>query len=231
MRFVKKTAKFLLLCVLAGGILHIPLNTKQGVDFKVMTVKIPLYAKYCGFFYRDYQYRALSRSITKGIRSDREKITAVYSWTVENIRRHPEGFPIIDDHIWDIMVRRYGVADQMADVFTTLTSYSGYESFFASPKVSRYVVLSFVNIGGEWHMFDIYNKKAFISGDGLDAPAPSGLTYREALDEIDPALFEVNLTRRADKQKFIPRVIYESRRFKETVFRLKDSIMEKVRSL
>ena len=208
MRFIRKVVRFLIVCALIGGTLHMPLNTKQGVDFKVTTMKIPLYAKYCGFFYRDYQYRALSRDITKGITGDREKVLAVYSWTMDNIRRQPEGFPIIDDHIWDIIVRRYGVADQMADVFTTLASYSGYEAFFVSSKVSRYLVLSFVNIDKEWHMFDVYNEKAFIAGEGLDMQTLHGLTYGDALGKVNAELFE-SCTRRADKQKFIPRLIYE----------------------
>ena len=208
MRQIKKIAVFLVVCVLIGAVLHIPLNTKQGVGFRVTTKKIPLYAKCCGFFYRDYQYRALSRSITKGVTGDSEKVMAVYSWTVENIRPKPEDFPAIDDHIWNIIIRRYGLADQMADVFTTLASYSGYDAFFASPKVSRYLMLSFVKLDGEWRMFDVYNEKAFITDNDLELSTPHGLTYKEALDRIDRGEFKSRI-RRADKQKFIPRVIYE----------------------
>ncbi len=213
MRLIKKLMAFIVVCALIGGILYIPLNTKQGINFKVTTKKIPLYAKYCGFFYRDYQYRALSRDITKGISGDKEKVMAAYSWTINNIKRQPEDFPIVDDHIWDIIIRRYGVADQMADVFTTLASYSGHEAFFASPRISRYLVLSFVKIGEQWHMFDVYNNEALIiTRGGLEDETPQGLTYGEALNEIDTELFETRI-RRADKQKFIPRLIYETRKF------------------
>jgi len=212
MKTLKKTILFLLVLTFVILALNIPLNTKQGVNFVVTTKKIPLYVKTCGFFYRDYQYRALSDRITKDIKDHRERVAAIFEWTVENIKRKPEGFVIIDDHIWNIIVRGYGIADQMADVFTALASYAGYEAFWISPKISRHLMLSFVKIDGKWHIFDVYNKKSFIEGDDLNALTPYGLTYNEALERIDKKYFKSGI-RRADKQKFFPRIIFEIKKF------------------
>src|SRR3990167_3576586 len=148
-----KIIRRLLLSMLAIGALFVflnfPLNTRQGIDGVVMARKIPLYAKFCGYFYRDYQYRELSRGITGSLTGDPEKVMAIYNWTVDNIRKKPAGFPTVDDHIWDIVVRGYGGNDQMADVFTTLASYAGYEAFWEklSPHPgSKPLILSFVKI-------------------------------------------------------------------------------------
>ena len=72
MRLIKK---ILLYTALIAGVLSIfnfPVTTHQGIDGVVEVKKIPLYAKVCGFLYRDYQYRALADSLTAGIAGDRE---------------------------------------------------------------------------------------------------------------------------------------------------------------
>ena len=70
--------------------------------------------------------------------------------------------------------------------------------------------MSFVKIGGRWHVFDIYNRQR-LSGDGLLAQkTPLGPTYIEYLESMDSAKFDEHL-RRPDKQKFVSRVVYEAR--------------------
>ncbi|MBL7069653.1 MAG: transglutaminase domain-containing protein [Candidatus Omnitrophica bacterium] len=212
MKVLKKGILFLVTFIVIIAVFNIPVNTKQGINFVVATKKIPFYVKTFGFFYRSYQYGAMSRRLTNGIEGDKEKIAAIFDWTAENVKRKPEGFAIIDDHIWNIVVRRYGTADQMADVFTALASYAGYEAFWISPKISRHLILSFVDIDGRWYMFDLYNKKSFIEGGDLNILTSYGLTYKEALDRIEEKYFETNI-RRADKQKFFPRITFEVKKF------------------
>jgi len=211
----RKIFKKLTLCavfvLLAIFVFNIPVTTRQGINGVVFTRKIPLYVKISGFLYRDYQYKRLSENITSGIKGDIDKINALYDWTIDNIRKPPVGFPIIDDHIWDIIVRRYGLSDQMADVFTTLASYAGYEAFWQklyAGKIKKPIVLSFVGIGDNRYVFDIYGRKGFMSKEDLAAPTRYGPTYAEYLQMMS----EIKLTPRTsrpDKQKIFPRLKYE----------------------
>ena len=209
-----KTTKKIILCIAATAaiflVLNVPVTTKQGVNFVVVTKKIPLYVKICGFLYRDYQYDNLSRNVVRDLGDDRGRIQALYEWTAENIRRNPEGLPVVDDHIWNIVVRGYGTADQMADVFTTLASYAGYEAFWLAldhETIRRKLFLSFVKMNDKWYAFDVYNNEYFITADD-QTRAPSGATYSQYIERIDSGVF-LNSSRRPDKQKIIPRLIFE----------------------
>ncbi|MFC1576168.1 transglutaminase-like domain-containing protein [Candidatus Omnitrophota bacterium] len=210
----KRLIAYALIFVIAILVLNFPVTTRQGINGELFIRKIPLYAKIGGFLYRNYQYKELALRITEGNKNDTDKVEAVYNWTTENIKSPPEGFPIVDDHIWDIIVRGYGVRGQKADVFTTLASYAGYEAFWEklySSRVDKPLVLSFVRIGNKWHIFDVYNKKAFISTEGLALPTPSGPAYVEYLKTMDKAKFKSCL-RRPDRQKILSRIIHEFKR-------------------
>jgi len=195
-------------------ILNIPVKTRQGVDGALFIKKLPLYVKTCGFLCRNYQYGALAASITKGIKNDRDKILAIYTWTVENIQPTPKSLPVVDDHIWNIIIRRYGGIDQTADVFTTLAYYAGYEAFFEALCINedKKLVLSFVRTGNEWHIFDVFNKRPFIAEGDLAIATPYGPTYNEYLKTMDMALFESRI-RRPGKQAPLSRAIYEIKEF------------------
>jgi len=208
MKIIKKILLSLLLLMVVVVFLNIPVTTKQGIDFVVAAKKIPLYVKACGFLYRNYQYKELSGIITKDIENERGKVSAIYNWTVENIKKQPKDLPIIDDHIWYIIVRGYGVADQTANVFTALASYAGFDAFWTTSKISRDLILSFIKIDDKWHMFDVYNRRSFISKEDMNLKTPAGLTYGEHLERIDKSFFERRF-RRADKQKILPRIVYE----------------------
>src|SRR5205807_653962 len=93
-----------------------PATTRQGVGPVVTTRHLPLYLKALDFVDRDANYRALARTITAGIASDEERVARLLAWTRETIHDQPAGFPIIDDHPWHIVIRRYGVDAQKADV-------------------------------------------------------------------------------------------------------------------
>lgn len=202
MRLCRKILIFIAIIAASIIILNIPVTMRQGLNGDVAEKKIPLYVKACGFIYRDYQYGALAKEITSGITGDKDKITAIYEWTVKNIKRHPAGFDIKDDHIWDIIARSYGSSDQQADVFTTLASYAGYEAFWAiaDPKDGKKpLVLSFVSMKGEWYMFDVHNQ----------IPYMSKADYLEYMQSLGRDIFKHGLIRRADKQKAFGRLLFE----------------------
>jgi len=211
MKFFKRITLYVLIFVGIITVLNLPVNTRQGINGVVSVKTIPLYVKMSGFLYRDYQYKALSREITRGITTDRGKITAIYNWAVKNIRAESKDFPVVDDHPWNIAIRRYGTAGQMADIFTTLVSYAGYDFFYEKLEIdpsSAYIILSFVKIGDTWYTFDVYNKMPFIGGKGRLTLTPYGPSYDEYLNTANKEMFESH-TRRPDKQKIMPRLIYE----------------------
>lgn len=215
MKLIRKISLLVLSAAMLFAILRIPLKTRQGIDGVVATKKIPLYAKVCGYLYRDYQYKDLSSYIVKGIRGDDDKVMAIYIWTTDNIKKPPKAFKIVDDHIWDIIVRGYGSDDQMADVFATLVSYVGYEAFWEKLNArgaSHSLILSFVKIGGKWFVFDVYNRRPFMTNDDLSLPAPDGTAYNEYMMSMDKTKFDRRV-RRPDKQKLLPRLAYELKVF------------------
>jgi hypothetical protein len=222
MKALKISTKYILILTIAILIFNIPVTTRQGIDGELFVRKIPLYAKTCGFLYRDYQYKALSRQITSDIENDTDKVRAIYDWTIANIRKVPEGFPGVDDHIWDIIVRRYGCSDQLADVFTTLTSYAGYEAFWKKLRLAGIgggLVLSFVKIDNKWRIFDVYHKKSFMKKEELSLPTPCGPTYTEYLKTMDKSKFN-SCIRRSDEQKIFPRIIYEFQKITKRILTL-----------
>ena len=60
----------------------------------------------------------------------RTRVLAVFDWTARRIQPTPEGWPVVDDHILNIIIRGYGMTDQRADVFATLTTYAGVPAFW-----------------------------------------------------------------------------------------------------
>lgn len=207
---LKKLIILIVLVAVFVSVMNIPLTSRQGKDGRHITKSIPLYAKVSGFLFRDYEYRNLSRSITKNIEGDLDKVLAIYNWTIKHIKRPPKELKVVDDHIWDIIVRGYGTGDQMADVFTTLTSYAGYDAFWHKISIDsdkRRLILSFVKIGDTWHIFDVLNNRYFRDKKELDELTPYGPTYYDYIRVMDKNEFEPAI-RRPDKQKIIPRLIF-----------------------
>lgn len=186
----------------------------RGTNFQVKEIKIPLYLKTLDFIDRHYNYGELAGHITSGAKTDQEKIMKIFKWTHENIRKTPEGLPIIDDHVWHIIIRGYGVDDQVSDVFTTLCNYTGTNAFFCWIKAENQahrMPLSFVKIKGRWNVFDPYNGNYFkntkgglaaieeiIKGDWLiesiDSFNAPNVNYAQYLKNLIP-LKNVSLTR------------------------------------
>lgn len=140
-------------------ILNIEVTTKQGINYQWYTIKIPLYLKILDFYDRHYNYRHLVKRITKGSKDDNQRVLKIFKWTYQNIRKAPEGFPAIDDHVWHIIIRGYGVGDQYSDVFTTLCNYARMDAFYRwvyKPDQSARLPISFVRVEGKWTAFDPY---------------------------------------------------------------------------
>ena len=168
----------LLTLVIAGAgvafVGNIPVTTKQGVNFEVSTHRLPLYLKTFEFLARSAQYRQLASEITRGATSDGQRVVAVFDWTARRIKPAPEGWPIVDDHILNIIIRGYGVSDQRADVFATLTTYAGVPAFWQKIKgwgSAPGVIFTFVKVDGRWGVVDVANGFMFHNTSGELASA------------------------------------------------------------
>lgn len=170
---MKKYRYGLLGCIAALAVtallLNLEVTTLQGVNYKVHAVKLPLYLKLLDFFDRHYNYGALAKKIVSGAKSDEDKAMKIFEWTRANLRDNPKELPIIDDHVWHIIIRGYAVDDQFQDVFTTLCNYANVNSFFYdvySETGEGRKPLSFVNLRGTWAVFDVYNGVYFVNKKG-----------------------------------------------------------------
>ncbi|MBI5145292.1 MAG: transglutaminase domain-containing protein [Candidatus Omnitrophica bacterium] len=121
---------------------------------------MPLYIKIIEFFDRDYHYRKIAKEVTSGYDSDEKKALALLDWTYASVMRVPEGFPLIDDHVLNIIIRGYGSKDQSCDVFATLCNYAGIPAFFTwvySIDGKKRIPFSFAKLKGRWYIFDPYH--------------------------------------------------------------------------
>jgi hypothetical protein len=155
--------------VLAGlvalaGILSLPVTTRQGVNYDVTTYRLPLYLTALEFVDRSAQYRQIAAEITRGATSDEARALKVFEWTRRQIRTTPQGWPVVDDHILNIIIRGHGTGDQQADVFATLATYAGVPAFWrcVPPDHQRPgIILSFARVAGRWRVFDVAAGIAF----------------------------------------------------------------------
>ena len=164
---MKRTYK-ILIAVTAAVLLLVMMNTsvtiKQGVNYKVGLVRMPLYLKVLDFFDRHFNYKNLVTKIVKAGDSDSERALKILEWVAANIKRVPEGMPVMDDHVWYTIVRGYGVNDQFSDVFTTLCNYAGLKAFYddvPGKDGAGSIYLSFVKIDNVWTAIDPYNSVYF----------------------------------------------------------------------
>ena len=160
-----------LLVVIIGLVLvfNIKVTTSQGLNYKVQSIRIPLYLKVLDFFDRHYNYLSLARRITAGSKNQEERAIRLFEWTYNNIRPQPDDLPVVDDHAWNIIVRGYGMDDQHADLFATLCNYVGAESFFGWLKhknEKKRIVLTFVKIDKAWRVFDPYRGNIVVAEKG-----------------------------------------------------------------
>ena len=232
MRDINKKKILLYIAFITGlcVILNLPASITVGVDGVYSQVEMPLYVKWTQFLARHYEYGRISREITAGCKAKKEKVLKILGWTHNNIKQDiPEGMPVKDDHILNIIIRGYGTPGQSQDVFTTLCAYSGMRAFWdkfynRTGKVSY--PLSFVKFDGKWHVFDsfrgiycikkdgsiatvedILNKVPVTSNAGPDAGSYRGVPYMEFYDGIKP--INDSKTLRPEKQMPLKRAYFE----------------------
>jgi len=222
----KKLSKILFLALVVVGIfilLNLSVTTRQGIDYKVRTIKIPLYLKTLDFIDRYYNYRELVKRIAQGTNNDEEEVMRIFNWTHSNIRRAPKELPVIDDHVWHIIVRGYGVNDQFHDVFTALCNIDGMDAFFSkvyTEDKSDAILLSFVKIRRKWYVFDAYRGVYFKDKQGRLADVGSknewltasldgqtAINYDPYLSNL-PAIKSIGLSR-SSTQSPINRLLFE----------------------
>jgi hypothetical protein len=184
-RLVWIGALLLVLAVATRAILTLPLTTLQGVDYQVRAHRIPAYVKAIDFVQRHYQHDVLVSRICAGPTAGAGCVLALFDWTHRNIRPTPDGWPVVDDHPINVVIRGHGKSDQIADVFTTLSVYAGVPAFFnfvVEPQRRSALVLSFAHLDGQWVVFDVERHIAFRNRQGELA----------SVDELarDPALVD-----------------------------------------
>ncbi len=154
---------------IAVWVLTLPLTTRQGVNYRQTTRSIPAYVKSIDFMQRHFQYRLLASNICAGLNASQDCMLAILRWTGANIRPTPDGWPVIDDHVLHIIIRGHGKDDQIADVFTTLSTYAGIPAFWMflkDPNDGTYFVLSFARLQDGWIPLDVERQRVFRANDG-----------------------------------------------------------------
>lgn len=225
--------KILLILAFIQAVLNMPVSTKQGINFQLNVKKIPLYIKISEFMNRDYHYRTLTKGIIKGCKSEEEKALAIFYWVHKNIKTDiPEGWPIVDDHVLDIIIRHYGINDQVKDVFTTLCVYASLDTRMEglSCDSKNQLIISVVKINGEWTLFDPYYGIYFTTPSGKIAAVKDliaqpaiiknqsgsimhgGIKYSEYFKHLSSIDFDALPLPRAYGQNLFKRVYYETKR-------------------
>ena len=165
----KKTWKLgLFLCAFISLwlFLNIETSTMQGINYKVRELKIPLYLKISNFFDRHYNYKWLVKRILHDQKEENEKAKSIFHWTATHIKRQPPELDIVDDHVWHIIVRGYGVDGQEDDVCATLSNYAGLKATIltlkgSSGSVPGHISFTAVYFKGAWHLCDPYRHVSF----------------------------------------------------------------------
>jgi len=151
-------------------ILNIETTTRQGINHVTHELKIPLYLKLSNFLDRHWNYQWLVKQIVDKKMDDAEKIETVYLWTQKHIILQPSKLPVIDDHVWHIIIRGYGTEDQINDVFATLSNYAGLKAiilFCKAPegKLPPYISLAAFFLQGAWRLCDVSMGIKFVNND------------------------------------------------------------------
>jgi hypothetical protein len=210
------------------GIANVEVTTKQGLNYEVSTHRLPLYLKMLQFMDRSAQYQQIAEEVTRGSTSDAERVLKVFDWTRRHIKWTPDGWPIVDDHVLNIIIRGHGVNDQQADVFTTLTTYAGVPAFWSRVPLDHElpgVLLAFARVDDRWRVFDVALGVVFRTPAGglaaLDdiAVNPAIIPESVRMRPVEQVTYSqilrtasmppVPRTLRAELQMPVPRVLYE----------------------
>ncbi len=165
----------LIALLLLAALLNIEVTTKQAKDLKVSRLELPLYLKVVNFYSRHFNYKWLVKRITGHLKTKEEKIFRIFQWTHRTIVPQPDELPIMDDHVWNVFIRGYGVSDNFNDLFSTLCNYVGTDAFFLkffNTEHNQFLNLSFVKTFRGWVVFDPYNGVYFKNSMGQWATIP-----------------------------------------------------------
>src|SRR5437899_1194616 len=179
----------------------------MSINYRVSSQRVPLYQKVLGFMERDVEMRALAARVLPDTRDPEAGVMRLLQWTHDNVRPTPPGFPIVDDHVYNIVVRGYGPADQAADVFATLATYRGLPAtlvFCHDTAGETVYAFGAVQLDGAWRLVDPREGRVFRNSSGriasiaelraspelaagLPIPVESpGHDYPRLMREIDP---------------------------------------------
>src|SRR5688500_16162302 len=101
------------------------METRQGVAYQWSTKRIRLYEKSIELISRDIQTKRLVREIIAGQSTPQARLLTILIWVDEHVRPSPEGFPLVDDHVLNVILRfRYGAPDQRPEAFALLATYA-----------------------------------------------------------------------------------------------------------
>lgn len=200
-RLIRRTA---LVASAAAVLLMIacwPTTSQVGVNHVISTQTLPLWAKTVDFLRRDMNMSATAREVI-GPHGDADaRATAALAWTRGRVLLQPAALPIIDDHLWHIIVRGYGERDQLADVFTALLSYAGVPAYWTLVgQPPDELPLSFVWIRDQWRVYDVAHGIAFRNRQmDLATPAelaadPQLITAAAAAAHLDAARYAAYFT-------------------------------------
>jgi hypothetical protein len=166
-RSIRRLAIVLGVAALMTTVACWPATRLVGVDFVITQQSLPLWVKAMEFIDRDRNLASTAQAVLGGIDGDEAKAAAALAWTRANIRNAPGGLPVIDDHIWHVLIRGYGQSDQQADVFTTLLVYEGVPAYwmFIGSKPHE-MPISYVLIRDRWRVFDVARGLVFRNAAG-----------------------------------------------------------------
>lgn len=165
----KRAALLVMAAILAAAVTTAawPARRLIGVDHVVTEHTLPVWIKAVDFIDRDLNLSRTARAIVAGVHDDEARAFAVLAWMEQKVRPQPRELPIVDDHVWHVVVRGYGEPDQHADVFTTLLVYAGVPAYWqligAKP---RELAVSYVLIQDRWRVFDVANGLVFRNSAG-----------------------------------------------------------------
>ena len=204
-----------------------PTTTRFGVDYRWSSKTIPLYEKAVNFISRDVQTRRLAREISGGIPDARTRALTLFRWVGTNVRKTPAGFPVVDDHLWHVIVRGYGAPDQRTEAYSLLATYSGVPA--ASTALVKWVgdkprglMVAISEFEGRRWLFDVDNQLLFAHEDGALASldelvaqpalvgraagglAVNGIPYLQYFEHLDRLTFSFD---RIERQRPLPRLM------------------------
>lgn len=206
------------------AVAHWPVTTRVGIDYQVSTKRVPLYQKVIDFASRDLQTRRLVREVIAGSSSQEEKLLRIFAWVTEHVRPVPEGFPVVDDHPFHIILRGYGAEDQRVEAFALLAGYAGLPTQVARARptgIRRGLMLAVVQCDTRVVIVDVVNRVVFRTAGGglaelsqvLEAPEAmarasrvrtiEGVAYWRYLQALQG---HSKLFSRTQRQKFWPRL-------------------------